>query len=144
MCLLWGYVVFEHTMSSKWFQISISWTRKVLEHTLAPICWDDNLWTRQVIRFRDDTWISVIQKSPYCSKIILSPIENKELFGESTIFRSHLESKTWLIDFENGGSRSQARFVPLVQSNLSFMLLSNAICPRDQQQTLYRVWYQAP
>ena len=37
--LLWVYVVIEHTVNSKWFQISTSWTRKFPEHTLAPIRW---------------------------------------------------------------------------------------------------------
>ena len=38
VCLLWVYVVIEHMVNSKWFQISTSWTRKWPEHTLAPIC----------------------------------------------------------------------------------------------------------
>ena len=40
MCLLWVYVVIEHMVNSKWFQMSTSWTRKFSERTLAPICWD--------------------------------------------------------------------------------------------------------
>ena len=39
VCLLLVYVVIEHMVNSKWFQISTSWTQKYPEHTLAPICW---------------------------------------------------------------------------------------------------------
>ena len=38
VCLLRVYVVIEHMVNSKWFQISTSWAKNH-KHTLAPICW---------------------------------------------------------------------------------------------------------
>ena len=37
VCLLWVYVVIEHMVNSKLFQISTSWTHTNPEHTLAAI-----------------------------------------------------------------------------------------------------------
>ena len=41
VCLHLVYVVIEHMVNSKWFQISTPWTQKNHEHALAPICWQD-------------------------------------------------------------------------------------------------------
>ena len=56
------YQVIEHMMNSRRIQLrcSRSWTRK-FPNQPKPM---------NEARFRDETWISVIQKSPYCSKII--------------------------------------------------------------------------
>ena len=43
VCLLWVYVVIEHTLNSKCFQISTSWTRKCPQHTLALICCSNDI-----------------------------------------------------------------------------------------------------
>ena len=66
MCSLGAYVVIEHMVNSKWFQISTWWTRKFPEHILAPICWErehflfskdmDDLYNWSHLRFNKKFW----------------------------------------------------------------------------------------
>ena len=58
VCWLWFYVVMEHTVNSKWFEISTSWTQNP-EHTLGPICCD-RLATRHLMCVATNYWTQSI------------------------------------------------------------------------------------
>ena len=51
MCVLWVYVIIQHTVNSKWFQISTSWTRKFPEDPLPSICWESFWMILNMVEF---------------------------------------------------------------------------------------------